>query len=81
MYFGCCESSWLCVCVWSWNNTFSSSCSIEALHEKKQTIITKDSKISTLQAQVEATFAEKETLIAKYEAIVKKSEGNNIMTL
>ena len=38
----------------------------------------KDRKISTLQAQVEATSAEKYTLIAKYEAIVKESEGENI---
>ena len=56
----------------------SSSCFIEALNEKKQTIMTKDSIISSLQAQVEATSAEKDTLIAKYETIVKESEGENI---
>ena len=37
--------------------------------------MTNDSKLSTLQAQVEATSFEEDTLIAKYEAIVKESEG------
>ena len=37
--------------------------------------MTNDSKISTLQAQLEATSVEKDALIAKYEAIVKESEG------
>ena len=69
----------MCLC----NSVFSFSCSIEALHENKQTLMTKDSKIFTLQAQVkelEAISAEKEALIAKYEAIFKESEGENIMT-
>ena len=59
----------------------SSLCITEALYEKKQTIMTKDSKISTLQEQVEeleATSAEKDTLIAKYKGIVKESEGEVI---
>ena len=56
----------------------SSSCFVEALGEKEQTIMKNDSKITTLQAQVEeleATYAEKHTIIAKYEATLKESEG------
>ena len=43
-----------------------------------QTIMTNESKISTLQAQVEdlkANSAKKDTLIIKYEAIVKENKG------
>ena len=47
----------------------------EALYDKEQTIISKDSEISKLQAQVEARTAEKDTFTTKYEAIVKESEG------
>ena len=76
----------LCVCVytWFWNNVFSSSCIIETLYEQKQTILSNDRKISTLQAKVEeleATSSEKDTLFAKYEVIVKESEGENTLDI
>ena len=58
-----------------WSNVFSTACFIEALYEKKQTIVTNESKISTLQAQLETTSVEKDTLIAKYEAMMKESKG------
>ena len=54
---------------------FSTACFTDALYEKQQAIMTKDSKIAQLQAQVEASSAEKDAFFAKYEAIVKENEG------
>ena len=47
----------------------------DALYEKKQAIMTKDSKIAQLQAQVEAGSAEKDVFTAKYEDIAKENES------
>ena len=57
---------------------FYTACSVDALYEKKQTVMTYENETAKLQAQVEeleASSAEKDTLTAKYEAIVKESEG------
>ena len=54
-------------------------CFIEALYEKKQSIMTYDAKLVHIQAQVErleSASAEKDTCIAEYEAMVKQSGGN-----
>ena len=62
-------------------NTFSTAWCSEALYEKKQSIMTYEKETAKHQAQVEeleATSADKDNLIAKYEAIIKKSEGENI---
>ena len=67
------------------NNLFSTACFIEALYEKKQTIMTYDNETAKLQAQVEelaSISAEKDTRIAKFEAMMKGREGemiNNIL--
>ena len=48
-------------------------CFAEALYEKKQSIMTYDSKFAELQVQVEnleSASAEKDTCIAKYEGEV-----------
>ena len=51
---------------------------IEALYEKKQSIVPYGAEFAKLETQVEkleSASAEKDTCIAEYEAIVKKSEG------
>ena len=71
-----CDS--VCVCYES--NSFPLHV-LEALYEKKQAIMTYDTDIGKLQAQMEAlkaTSAEKDTFITKYEGIVKETKGEII---
>ena len=56
-------------------------CFIEALYEKKQSMMTYETKTAQLQAQVEdleTTTAEQDTLIGNYEATLVEYEGNTI---